>query len=334
MDVLDLHWYPEAQGGGVRITANNNSTEVAAARVQAARSLWDPNYIEDSWIAQWMTQGPINLLSRVQRDIDDFKPGTRIAITEYNYGGTNHISGAIAQADALGVFAREQVFAANMWNLHGDSQSQFASAAFNMYLDYDGTGGRFGDTIVAAETDTIEDSAIYASIDADNPEHMVLVAINRTDQPLDTAIAITSDYRFDSADVFQLTGAAATPVNAGDIVIDLLNAFHYQMPAFSVSTLVLHAARDSADFNQNGHVDGADFLAWQRGAGILAGAELAQGDGNGDGTVDMADLAIWQNQFGTSSNANALQIPEPSTCKLFLALILMVLQRVGPSTHQ
>ena len=39
----------------------------------------------------------------------------KIAITEYNYGGNNHISGAIAQADVLGIFGREGVFAANFW---------------------------------------------------------------------------------------------------------------------------------------------------------------------------------------------------------------------------
>ncbi|MEX2092858.1 MAG: glycoside hydrolase family 44 protein [Pirellulales bacterium] len=40
MDVLDLHWYPEAQGGGIRITENNNSSAVVAAssRCSPARS--------------------------------------------------------------------------------------------------------------------------------------------------------------------------------------------------------------------------------------------------------------------------------------------------------
>jgi mannan endo-1,4-beta-mannosidase len=42
MDVLDLHWYPEAQGGGVRITGSETTTAVVNARVQAPRSLWDP----------------------------------------------------------------------------------------------------------------------------------------------------------------------------------------------------------------------------------------------------------------------------------------------------
>ena len=46
VDYLDLHWYPEATGGGVRITGAETSAAVVAARVQAPRSLWDPTYVE------------------------------------------------------------------------------------------------------------------------------------------------------------------------------------------------------------------------------------------------------------------------------------------------
>ncbi len=53
VDVLDMHWYPEAQGtNGIRITNNDTSAATVAARVQAARSLFDPTYIESSWITQ------------------------------------------------------------------------------------------------------------------------------------------------------------------------------------------------------------------------------------------------------------------------------------------
>ncbi len=55
MDVLDLHWYPEAQGNGTRITAGgefDTSPAVVEARVQAPRSLWDATYFEDSYITR------------------------------------------------------------------------------------------------------------------------------------------------------------------------------------------------------------------------------------------------------------------------------------------
>jgi hypothetical protein len=340
MDVLDLHWYPEAQGGGVRITENNNSAAVVNARVQAPRSLWDPTYTETSWISQWGTwvgspgtPGPIRLLDRVQRDIDDFKPGTKIAVTEYNYGGTNHISGGIAQADALGVFGREGVFAANFWNLHGNSQSQFASGAFKMYLNYDGQGGEFGDTAIEAETNSIAQSAVYASVDADDPSRVVVVAINRTSTAMSAAVQITHDERFDFAEVYRLTSANSNPVRAADVPIDLVNAFIYDMPAYSVSTLVLRQLA-SGDFNGDGVVDGADLSAWRDGHGTATGAELGDGDNDRDGDVDGADFLDWQQAVGGGSAVAAgTNIPEPARLTLVAAAVVgLFLARRGDST--
>jgi hypothetical protein len=116
LDVLDVHWYPEAQGGGVRITDDNATAAVVAARKQAPRSLWDPTYTEKSWITDCCS-GPIRLLPWIKDKIAANYPGTRLAITEYNYGAGGHISGGIAQADVLGIFGREGLFAATQWRL-------------------------------------------------------------------------------------------------------------------------------------------------------------------------------------------------------------------------
>src|SRR6185503_13164335 len=52
LDVLDVHWYPEARGGGRRITfEGTGDADTQRARMQAPRTLWDPTYTEDSWIA-------------------------------------------------------------------------------------------------------------------------------------------------------------------------------------------------------------------------------------------------------------------------------------------
>jgi hypothetical protein len=325
MDVLDLHWYPEAQGGGVRITENNNSSAVVAARVQAPRSLWDPTYAENSWISQWGTWvgspgnfGPITLLPRVQRDIDDFNPGTKIAITEYNYGGGNHISGAVAQADVLGIFGREGVFAASLWELGGGTS--FINGAFNMYLDYDGAGGEFGDTAVDADTSSIADSAIYASVDSSDPNRMVVVAINRTGSDQTTGIAVTHDRVFDHAEVYQLTSASANPTRAGDVELDLLNAFQYTMPAYSVTTLVLISDGLPGDFNRDGTVSAADYTVWRNSLGQTGNTDA---DANEDDVVDLDDYAMWKSNFGRSEIAGSggiTAVPEPPAIVLaFLA---------------
>ena len=319
MDVLDLHWYPEAQGGGVRITENNNSSAVVAARVQAARSLWDPTYVETSWISEWGTRvnnqpGPIKLLSRVKRDINDFKPGTKIAFTEYNYGGTNHISGGIAQADVLGVFGQQDVFAASFWSLHGDANSQFASGAFKMYLNYDGAGGKFGDESINAATTSISQSAVYASLDSEDPNRMVLVAINRTSSAKSTALEVTHDQRFDLAEVYQLTSASSTPQRVADIPIELVNAFLYTMPAYSVSTIVLRSG-DDGDCNLDGTVDGDDLAVWKTGFGTASGATFRDGDNDRDGDVDGDDFLAWQRGAVASTGASpsSAAVPEPAS---------------------
>lgn len=55
---------------------------------------------------------------------------------------------------------------------------------------------------------------------------------------------------------------------------------------------------DSADFDNDGDVDGRDFLAWQRGHG-MANPTKADGDANNDGQVNSADLLVWQDQYGS-----------------------------------
>jgi hypothetical protein len=314
MDVLDVHWYPEAMGGGTRIAFDNNpnpSAGLIEARIQAPRSLWDPTYAETSWISQWGTwqgspgnYGPVTLLPRLQRDINDFNPGTKLSITEYNYGGGAHISGGIAQADALGVFGREGLFAAALWPI--DGSQAFTDGAFQMYLDYDGQGGQFGDTSINASTNNIAQSAVYASVDSEDPSRMILVAINRTNQPLDAGLAVTSDLRFDRAEVFQLTSASASPQQAADIDVNLVNAFQYTMPAYSVSTLVLYSASLPGDFDNDGDVDGRDFLAWQR-------------------NPNLGDLADWQSSYNGELLIAGTAIPEPKNLYQFLVAICIVM---------
>jgi hypothetical protein len=66
--------------------------------------------------------------------------------------------------------------------------------------------------------------------------------------------------------------------------------------------------RDAAtfgNFDEDGDVDGNDFLAWQRGLGISAGATRAQGNADGDGDVDRDDVSIWASQFGDPPPAAA-----------------------------
>ncbi|MBA4105400.1 MAG: hypothetical protein C0485_06545 [Pirellula sp.] len=79
---------------------------------------------------------------------------------------------------------------------------------------------------------------------------------------------------------------------------------------FGVST-----PANDADFNDDGIVNGADLLIWQRGFGT--GTNHATGDADGNGAVNAADLALWKATFGTSGvSANVAAVPEPSSIVL------------------
>jgi hypothetical protein len=235
VDALDVHWYPEAQGGGVRVTQQNNTAAVVAARLQAPRSLWDPTYTETSWITQWSTFGPINLINRLEGKINANYPGTKLAITEYNYGGGDHISGGIAQADVLGIFGREGVYAASQWKLY--SSEPFVTGAFSMFRNYDGQNSTFGNTSVSATTSSAADSSIYASIDSNNPNVMVLVAINKTGAALPATLNLNGVPANSIAKFYTLTSSSSTPQAAGQSTIANPSAFAYTMPAYSVTTM-------------------------------------------------------------------------------------------------
>jgi CSLREA domain-containing protein len=74
-----------------------------------------------------------------------------------------------------------------------------------------------------------------------------------------------------------------------------------------IGAMEFQAAPASADFDLDTDVDGFDFLAWQRGFCIAAGATRAQGNANAgsDGDVDGDDLAVWKSQFGQAQAAVA-----------------------------
>jgi hypothetical protein len=86
--------------------------------------------------------------------------------------------------------------------------------------------------------------------------------------------------------------------------------------------LVLATPVNSADFDDDGYVDGQDFLNWQRGVGLTGQATNSLGDANFNGGVDGDDLDIWQQQYGTSlQSATSTAVPEPGS--LFAVLFAL-----------
>jgi hypothetical protein len=71
----------------------------------------------------------------------------------------------------------------------------------------------------------------------------------------------------------------------------------------------------TADFTDDGQVDGGDFLVWQRGVGLTRQPSMTTGDATGEGSVNGVDLARWKTQFGSTGAAQSAGViaPEPTT---------------------
>lgn len=236
LDVLDIHFYPEARGDGVRICEGQDKPGTPAARIQAPRSLWDSTYIETSWITDYLGKKPIELLPTINRQIKAHYPGTKLAITEYNYGGGQVISGAIAQADVLGIYGRYGLFAAANWGISPKDTAMIAG--FKAFRDYDGKGSVFGDRGLGVTGETADKNSLYASLYSDDKTKLALVYINKTSAAQAVQIKL-SGFAGKSVKAYVITeGNYDTPVK---LDVQLKEAsVTINAPAYSVATLEVH----------------------------------------------------------------------------------------------
>lgn len=238
LDVLDVHWYPEARAGGVRITLDRGAASEALMkeRIHAPRSLWDDTYRENSWIA--LTRHPIRLLPRLRENIEKYYPGTKLSISELDYGGAGDVSGAIAHADVLGLFGKHGVYMSNHWGaLRG-----YVQAAYRIYRNYDGNKSAFGGLSVRAETSDPANTSAYASLDDAGRVHLILINKDMK-APITFQVSIAHAVPLGAAEAYAVdsSGPEVKPLPAVAGIQD--NGFTFTAAPLSVNHLVLHPAR-------------------------------------------------------------------------------------------
>jgi hypothetical protein len=191
VDYLDVHYYPQAS----RVALTDDES-VAATRLRSLRGLYDPAYVDESWIGQ-----PVRLIPRMKEWIAARCPGVKLAITEYNWGGDQGISSALAQAEALAIFGREGVDLATRW-VAPESPSKVLQA-FRLYLDYDGAGGRLAGESVRAQSSNVDAVGSYAIRMADG--RLALLLFNKAAGTRTTQVSVSGGgpgqahlYRFDA----------------------------------------------------------------------------------------------------------------------------------------
>ena len=174
IDCVDLHFYPQQDG------ADN------AQVLNSSRSLWDPDYDEESWLKWIFDDGKVRLLPRVREWINTYYPGTEICISEYHFFPANPLD-LLVQAEVFGIMGREGVRLASWWTTPSEGGSYWA---FRIFRNYDGSGGTFGETVLSAAS-TIDGLSVFAAKrSSDNA--ITIVLVNKNNQSQNVTITVLS----------------------------------------------------------------------------------------------------------------------------------------------
>jgi hypothetical protein len=253
LDYLDLHTYFSADNLAFSPAGD---TSVQAARLDSTRVFWDPTYTDPNFTDpnnRTSSAPPVSpqMIPLAQSWIANDYPGTKLAFTEYNWGGTEAINGALAQADLLGIFGSHGLDMATLWwntyNPQTTAEVQLpALMAFQVYRNYDGNNSMFGDTSLASTSANQGALSVYGALrTADNT--VTVVVINKTYGNLTSTLSLANltpkgatpqAYLYSNANlnaIVPLPAVAITPPPTGGATSTITSIF----PAQSITLIVI-----------------------------------------------------------------------------------------------
>jgi len=225
LDYFTLHYYPQEGEFG-----NDISTNMQLNRNRSTRSLWDTNYIDTSWI-----NSVVKLIPRMKAWVSAYYPGTKIGITEYNWGAEGHINGATAQADILGIFGRESLDLATRWTTPDASTPTYK--AMKLYRNYDNSKSAFGDVAISAAAPNPDVLSTFASVRSTDGALTAMVINKSATLPAPINLRLTNFLHSPTAQVWQLTSANSI-VHLSDAIF-VGDSLSNQVPAQSITLFVI-----------------------------------------------------------------------------------------------
>lgn len=228
LDYLDLHGYVAPDDVQFKSAGD---TALQLMRLDAVRAFWDASY----HVGGVINDQP-SLVPRMRDWVARNYPGTLTAITEYNLGALDHINGAIAQADLLGVFGREGLDLAAIWAPPSEAQPGLYS--FKIFRNYDDAGNGFGDVSVRASSADQSRLSVYAAERSEGDGALTILVLNKTFGDLSSTIAVSGFSGQGAASVYRYSNA-----NAGAILRlpdqPIGRTFSAAFPAASMTLFVI-----------------------------------------------------------------------------------------------
>ena len=283
LDVFSVHWYP--QGGEF---GNDTSTTMQQLRNKSTRSLWDPNYVDATWI-----NDKVQLIPRIRGWVATYYPGLQTAITEYNWGAESHINGATTQADIYGIFGRESLDMATRWTTPDPSTPTYK--AMKIWRNYDGNKSTFGETSVAASVPNPDNLSAFAATRAGDGAMTVMVISKVLSGSTPVTVNLANFAASGVAQAWQLTSANAI-TRLTDVSFSG-SSFATSVPAQSITLYVVAGGTPNTPPNA--------VMSANPSSGLAPLAVSFSGSGSNDPDGSIASYAWTFGDGGTASGVSA-----------------------------
>ncbi len=251
---LDLHYYPQGGSGPTR-----------------TRSLWDKAYKDPSWI-----DDTIHLVPRMHDWASQHYPGTKLAVSEYDFYDHNSADGALSYAEVLGIFGREGLDLATAWSAPAEEEAAFA--AYRLYRNFDGNGGHFESVSVKATVSGGTGVEAYAAV---SEARVTVALVNENGSATATTVTLGSFTPGASASVYSSSGGtiqkqADVALNDGQVALTL--------PGKSITMLVVDGKNPNMLPDAGGATGPGATSGGASGPGATSGggASAATGSGGSD----------------------------------------------------
>jgi hypothetical protein len=275
LDYFDEHYY----GGG--------STD--AAELESTRALWDPTFNSGSWVEQYYFFAPMQLIPRFQSWIQTYYPGTKLSISEYSFAsGTNPLVDMLTESDVLGIYGRQSLDFANMWNVPQPTDP--LAYSFRIYRNFDGAGGQFGDTSVTSSSTDQSQLSVYGALRSSDGA-LTVVAINKTTSAIQTSLTLANFIPAGTAAVYTYSNANLNQIVAGAPVAVASKAVNYTFPTYSVTVFVFTPATAPPTATLTSLTASSTQLTPGQSVKFTATVAPQSGNGTPTGTVTFSDGA-------------------------------------------
>jgi hypothetical protein len=179
---------------------------------------------------------PVDLIPRLKQLVDRWYPGTKVGLSEWSWGAEESMNGALAIADVLGIFGREQLYFAAYWR--EPPAGSFGYYAFKLYTNYDNQGSRFGDQSVWAQSDNVDTVGSYAALDSRTGLLYVMLVHKDPQASLPVALNLAGFKPQPGAQEFQLAQASGAHIIQSQLQLDP-DQPALILPPYSVTLLIL-----------------------------------------------------------------------------------------------